>query len=703
MTSAATHRRELPPTLLVGLASLVLQLLVVQIRRPLNLPDEAGYILNAIRIGAGEPASGLDYFPGYSLLLAPAATFTQDLSTLTLHVQVVNGLLGALTASLAVHLATKLAPTLGRSSAIAIGLVTASYPSFRLFAAFALSENLVVPSALALCILIHRCATSPNVRTAAVLGLAAGSALAIHPRAVALPIAVLATGVHLLWQQRRALTGLVAGLAIGLLGSLALVAAVVDVDVNTGAQNASVRLKLSAALTPSGLLDLVASAAGQLFYLTVGSAGVILLGLIACITSIVRSVTDDRPGDAVRRLAATMFVASLGISSLFLAGASGDFAIYGRYIEAVVVPLLVIGLLHLRNRVATIRWEMAAVVCLPPVLALFLLVTVGPERFEGRTLLLNIAAVFPVVDYVGGIRLPQLATFGIAFTVVTILGFQRHFLVGAGVLCIPFLAAAQLSIDRSAAALVVLDKQDELLNDLAEVRVATGVECVALDIWQLPDRWHQENYRLRLDDLTFSYWSSSTPEPPCSDLIVSQRADLDDLFPGALIVDVEPFGQQALWVLPGPIADSLTTADVVTESDPLAPFPPTQSVQLELTLDTAEVVSGSTLAFTITVTNGGPGALFPLQAFNTTTGTVSLGVEFRLAEAVAEPLTEPYRIGLPSVVSEDEGIDVRFEAIATSSAGPLPPGYYVLLVTVVQEGVAWTDFTTSQVVEVIPG
>jgi hypothetical protein len=56
---------------------------------------------------------------------------------------------------------------------------------------------------------------------------------------------------------------------------------------------------------------------------------------------------------------------------------------------------------------------------------------------------------------------------------------------------------------------------------------------------------------------SLSPFDSGRHERPCSDLVVSGRLDLANVYPGARLLVREPHVDQALWVLPGALQDQL--------------------------------------------------------------------------------------------------------------------------------------------------
>lgn len=695
----------------VAIAAMLMHLAVLPIRRPLILPDEAGFLLNARRLASGAPPSGLNYFPGYSVLIAPLSSATSTIASLTALVQVLNGALLVAAALLAMQLARRLHPTISEPAVTAIGLITAAYPAYRLFAAFALSENVLVPWTVLLCLALERSLRRSSSADAALFGLCAGLSLSIHTRALGLTVAALGTSA--VWLRGRQLIAALAATSGGVVAAVALVSYTLDTSVDSGAARDSPGSLLRDAASLRGSLDVVTSALGQSLYLLVATFGLAGLGVWWFADTVLhyRSIRGDGDIDdaamrttrvraAVGTLALGLLTASLGISSLFLAGREGDFAIYGRYGEGVLLPFVVAGLVAVDSwRKLPVRRLFALAVAMPSLAGLLVIIR-GPEAFQGRTLLLNIAGVFPVVDTVGSIRLSTIALFGVVSLGLLVVVVRWRAGAAVVVVLLTFVATSMFSINRSADAIEILEQQDDLIAVFEAL--PDDVDCIALDIWQLPDRWHQENYRLVLDDQDFRYWSSATPAPPCSDLIVSQRSDLDEVLPGAAVVAVEPLGRQALWVLPGETRDQLEQVGLVPIESPLDVLPADQTVVVTLTVQPTTSAIDEPLDISITVTNQGPAGLFPELAFADVAGSVNIGLEIRAADAPTVRRHEPIRFRLTSALAPGDIEHVTTSLRPLDIDPGLEPGSHVLVASLVQEGIAWTDLAAEVAVEIEP-
>ena len=272
-----------------------------------------------------------------------------------------------------------------------------------------------------------------------------------------------------------------------------------------------------------------------------------------------------------------------------------------------LVPFLVAGLVASATSPATTRHRIWRLCVALPVLAGGLVLIRGPEAFQGRTLLLNIAGVFPVVDVVGSIRLSTLTLYGVAAMLVVGLLLRSHFVAGSLVLTSVFVGFGALAIDRSAAAIDVLDTQDQLIAAIEES--AVDADCVALDIWQLPPL----RIRRIIGYASTINGSSTGAVPRPAGIPISSSTPSDPTsttsYPAQPVIAVEPYGRQALWVLPGARQDAINVQRQ-TITDPLAAFATDQDIIVRIETPPLSVALGDSFEAVATIENRGPLGLF---------------------------------------------------------------------------------------------
>ncbi|MCU1463821.1 MAG: hypothetical protein JWO37_3896 [Acidimicrobiales bacterium] len=542
--------------------------LVHGMRTPIIHTDEYAYLDIARYLAHGGRLPRAEYYPGYSLLLVPVAWLTRDPLTLYRGALVVNAVLAGCTTVLAYLLAARWAPGARRSS-IAATAVVAAYPAYLLAGNLALSENLFVPAFLGLVLLVFRTGPDDGPARWAVLGVAGGGLLFVHPRALAVDAALVVAAALVLRSSRRRIQAVAS--SVGFVGGMAVTAAIARLlthHVSRGSNGAIYRAGdvASRNLHFSALGKIVAEAAGQAVYIAAATVGLVALGLVIASRSVVGMVARPRTSGAHRAAAfcGLAFVAVLGLASLFLSnGERLDHWIYGRYVEGVAAPLIVLAVLaagRVPSRLAGRLAAAGAVLLIAGgavVTAVHHGVTRGPLV---RTNVMGVDALFRATGFrLSVAALTALAVAGVA--IAAALGRWGRPLVAllAVIAFAPSIVTSnQFLIDGSrdragqrvvARTIVALQR-----NDGADPHHCIGYDDASYSIF------HYWNYRLFLPDDEVVRFDSRTGARPCSDLVISGRSDLGAALAGARLVVWEHGAPQGLWVLPGPLLDRLAVA-----------------------------------------------------------------------------------------------------------------------------------------------
>ena len=181
-------------------------------RQPLVYADEAGYLLNARALAGVGKDAGTEYFPGYSLLLAPIFRATTDFTTAWDAVRVVNLALLLCSYFVLRRLLLEFEQELPLWIASVVAGTALLFPSLHGFAALGLGENAVVPAFLIVSLFAVRGLRSASRRPLVLLGATATASVAVHPRLVIVPLGVAAALLIDSWRQR-SVAGLVPVLA----------------------------------------------------------------------------------------------------------------------------------------------------------------------------------------------------------------------------------------------------------------------------------------------------------------------------------------------------------------------------------------------------------------------------------------------------------------------------------------------------------
>jgi hypothetical protein len=716
MTATASRSRLGLGELLVCLALAALHLaLSAPLRSPIVFGDEAAH-LGIARFLAGRPPYPLLASPamgwtpyyhfGYPLLLAPLARLGGPL-TLYHGALALNAL--AL-AGLYLILAFFAQRVLGlpRLDAGLAALAASLYPAFLIQGNIAWSESVLITVVALLPVAFYRLGERADRRGGA-LGAALFCALAafsyaVHLRALALvPLAFLA--VLVLWRTGR-LPGravLAAALTTGAaLLAIRAVDAVIVTRLWAGSRQRVTALDLAARLAdPVSLGHSLLALAGQLWYLTVASAGLFPLGVWV----LVRTV---RQGDTpARRLTAgfTLAVAAviLGTSALFFGEFTrGDTAIYGRYNEAFLAPFLVAGLAGFSGLVRQRFGRRLAAAALPVALTALLAAVVIGFQAKGVLALvynvMNVVGIGSLTLAMGGIHLLRLSAIGIAAALaVHAAGLLRP--RAAAVLAGLLFLAGGLSVQRW---MVGTNQAGDAARSIPRAVRGLGVQEVAYDLSGFAaDEYFA--YQFRLGDVRMNVFDIRRGPPP--DALVISNKSFGRARPGTRLVFPDRYVDQALWVMPGALQDRLAHEGRLFPTDPAAPLPAAacrSHLAWAGAAPPAVMHSGEVRTLRLRVAHRGSDAPWlPAGALKTDGGAVRIATVWtHEGVKAAEPRTE---LNWAVVPGDEIVVDLPFAA-AAADGKPLPPGRYEVRIGLVQELVLWFadvgDGTLVQKVEI---
>lgn len=683
---------------------------------PLILPDESSFLLGAYRaLGQLDP-SGFGYHPGYSLLLAPVAAVSDNLSVVFRMVQVINGALALLTAVLVRSLVIAVRPSVSSTTATHLALIVVAYPAFRVFAAMALSENLLIPATVGLSLLFVRVIGSddPRSRELVVLGLASGLTFVVHARAIVVPLAVLAGAVVALRGRYGLIAKVAVGVAVGVIVSFLIVQSQVALNgivVTSSDSRLTLGGMLKANATASALYTLPFTALGQVFYLSIASLGL----LPVAVQELARNVRETRalpttPLATLGLFLGPLLAGSLLVSALFLNEQTGDQAIYGRYMEGVIASTLMVGLVTLVTQAEATRSFLLKTAALLPTFAFILVVARGIGVFNGRQQLVNITGVYPVVRLTGALKLSSLTIAGVL--VVLALVYARRHRQGPALLFVVavFAGVSLFDLQQAAAARPGLAAAVRVGDLAAEIAEDYGVDCIAIDQEDLDDAWQTENYRLAHLDLNFQHWSSRSRDAPCSDVVISARTEIQREQPGAVLLEIEGGWAPMLWVLPGDVQEGLRQDGVELSDRPFQRLDGDSSFAMRIDLvdedgnptDQTVYESGDIVYAVVRIANLGRQELVPTAGAERS-GGANVGLEWRHGEDPELRLAEPLRLkGLDEILFQGDAVEVPFVIRVASRGEELFPGPYLLRAEIVIEDIEWTNFAATTAITIVP-
>ncbi len=305
-------------------------------------PDEPAQLAIARFVGGGTRWNMDDHSvwrPLFGTLLAPAHWFTDDPVTV-LHVAFgLNAVLGGVAAALLVILGRRLTP-LDPWWAAGAAVVVSLAPATIFTTEFVFAESLVAPLFIATLLALLRLHATPDVRSGLVAAVLAGAAFGAHSRMLPLMLLVVAVVVIAALRKRIAIRD--ASVVVA-----AAMAAALVVEVYTRWIVSRLWDEPSTRNSPAGVLEqlrsgptVLVSLIGQSWYLVVASVGVVVYGLVVLVG---RSREGGRPGGDARVVLAAVG-ACVALSVVFMADRwRSDQLVYGRYNDAVVTPVLLLG------------------------------------------------------------------------------------------------------------------------------------------------------------------------------------------------------------------------------------------------------------------------------------------------------------------------------------------------------------------------
>lgn len=351
--------------LILGLATFAaFTLYGLQFSGPAYLGDEVGYLSKAAVIAGHDNNYSSSYYGGYSFLISPIFAFTTDAFLAWRLVLTANAMLWGISAVILYSLGKEWFPQKDKRQISQAVILSLLYPSWIVISSYAFASSAFIATFLLALYLLQKAKRSAEY---IVLAMVSGFLSWIHPLGVPLTaIFACVTLVQILTLPKthghpkiRRPSLSVACTAISLAAIITYQRLVHPWLAPSGGHYPSDAGKaavgrLAAILNPDGLALL--SVAGRLNYIIIASLGVAILGFSDITANALqvfrRSFQDRTYRAALSQLAlAASFLAILVLTGLNL-GNRIDTAIYGRYLEMVLLPILLVGFLAQRRCIA---------------------------------------------------------------------------------------------------------------------------------------------------------------------------------------------------------------------------------------------------------------------------------------------------------------------------------------------------------------
>lgn len=562
--------------------------LAYQTLGPIHLWDEVGYLTKAAFFSGQLVDAASSYHAGYSLLLAPIMFFTTDVTILWAYVVGLNLSLWLFLLGLAWHLAKVLTEhTPGLRSPWGVGaavLALALYPSWAVMTGYAF-PSLLMAALQMLCVSLLWAAS--RGRWLGLLGFAVcvGFTYWVHPTGLAVMVASV---LVLPWALPRPARW--RGLALHLVILLAMTAAYmgwlhpyINQSMTPAGQTIHPhyeRVSPLALLNPATAGLTLLRTWGQLAYLGVASLGVVWLGALAVLAAgwglwkhrVPRLAGEDSvKGSPLLLLGGYALLSVLGVALLSSAmfqsivpgGVQGvQHWHYGRYVDAMMPPLLLVGVLLLAGPARAEQLQARRLW----LIGLALLLTGLALHWGATTQGLNVSFMTPA--FWPQYQLPQL-------------GYAAWYALGAlGVVAALRLPLLWMLLPALALALLVVQQQHlgrqqgssgpqlQPSGLVSLIRASHGPgTCVGIDWSRPPIRgdWQEARWQylalhlldMRYQRMSLEQWLSDCPGP-----YLTRQPALAHGHPGVVVMAKEPHtgiyllerrGTQLLQHLQGPV------------------------------------------------------------------------------------------------------------------------------------------------------
>jgi hypothetical protein len=481
------------------------------------IPDEPGSLAMGRWLSGRNRWNMFDHStwqPGLGILVTPIYWVTDQSEWVVRWALIVNALLMGVAAAVTVVLTRRLTDLSTRAAA-GLAIVVAVTPSALSGAAFVWAEPLVALTFVTTVLCAIRTFDGDGARWAHGAVVAAAAGYLAHARLLPLVATTLATVlVILLWQRRIRLAG--STLAVGLV-AFALVR-LISVTIHTNVWDEPGRVNTSGSIIRRvDQVDVILDTfVGQFWYLLVATLGVGAIGIVVVLGTL---FVGDRPGVADRRSAiviTALTAPQIAVSATFLAGRDrADQLVYGRYNDAVMWPVLIVGLAWLVCRVRS-GWDRRALVDLACTLitmgtfSTIVAIRHGDRLAEDIGLRAMVPGLLAFVARRDGV--PVIAISGVALIAVTLACFTtvalRRRSTRTAVATAAIAAVGALSIG----AIRTYDAEARLLNGWQRVEAVEAVDELVppdavLGVKMVPDRdepslsWERQRHRYQLFQL----------------------------------------------------------------------------------------------------------------------------------------------------------------------------------------------------------
>lgn len=348
------------PVSLALLLSICIFALNFGVKGPTIQADEGSYLANAAAIAGFHNDLASDYFAGYSFFIAPSFWISDNPYGVWIIVKAINAFLYFFIVIGLWSIAKQLNSEIDfRERAVAVILVSL-YPMWVVMAGYSFAQIAFVPVFLLVFYMLLR-STEGRLWAWVGLGFAVGYLYWIHPVAVSPLIAVCVASAYIAWKR-----GCYSYFFALLLTMTAMVLAykyaitpwlhnrMTISELSPSLRYPRIWQMLLPLLSSEGLKEVASRVGGHLFYLTIGTMGLIWVGIFSLFSKMFSVPAERIDNQNLLPYTITIFlILSLAgiitLSVLLFSFAPDaqrlDHWMYGRYVEGVIAPILLIGIL----------------------------------------------------------------------------------------------------------------------------------------------------------------------------------------------------------------------------------------------------------------------------------------------------------------------------------------------------------------------
>ncbi len=362
------HNPYFQKLLLLYISFFCLSLIYTFPVRRLLISDESGYIGRARKIVYGYDFGKLSdtVYPGYSILLVPIFLFTDDISTAYIYIHVINALIYACFPVVSMILLTCIAPKINNKIKVLLASVLSLYPFYLLYSVFAMPDNLLALLYLILSIVIYKLITEFKQFKWWILSLVVFVLMVVvHPRGLfifpgLMFVYLLILIMNMKQGNQKAKYGLIIFFIFMLLG----IGSIYYLLQNSGDYNKDFSDILNNIFGVHLLVDKFQYMIGRYLYLLISTFGLFGLSIYYLLAKIIGNKFKFIKSQDFVVLWFVFLLLNLLVVLIYSSTpheidyVRSDLVIYGRYLEVIIMPVLLAGSVFFLKEIKKINKKM---------------------------------------------------------------------------------------------------------------------------------------------------------------------------------------------------------------------------------------------------------------------------------------------------------------------------------------------------------